>query len=80
MSLHTSGRRKQGSCKLQNWLHGNISSIVTIKQSLIIGFRSNILKLGKQTDAKSCFEIGEHKIQMISDAKLLVVKIDDKLQ
>ena len=42
--------------------------------------RFNILKLEKQTGAKPCFEMGEHKIQMISDTKLLGVAIDDKFR
>ena len=47
---------------------------------MIIVSRPNILKLENQTDAKPCFEKGEHEIRMISDTKLLGVKIGDKLQ
>ena len=49
-------------------------------QPLIIGSRPNILKIETQTDAKPSFEIGEQKINMITDTKYLGVQIDDKLQ
>ena len=49
-------------------------------QSLIIGSRPNIQKIEKQTEAKPSFEIGDQKINMITDTKYLGVQIDDKLQ
>ena len=66
---------------LQNWLHGNKLSLNVVKtQSLIIGSRPNIQKIEKQTEAKPSFEIGDQKINMITDTKYLGVQIDDKLQ
>ena len=58
----------------------NVSLNVSKTQSLITGTRPNILKLEKQTDVNSCFQLEELKIQMVNDIKLLGVKIDDKLQ
>ena len=49
-------------------------------QSLIIGSRPNIQKIEKQTEAKPSFEIGDQKINMITDTEYLGVQIDDKLQ
>ena len=48
-------------------------------QSLIIGSRPNIQKIEKQAEAKPSFEIGDQKINMITDTKYLLVQIDDKL-
>ena len=62
-------------------LHGNKLSLNVVKtQSLIIGFRPNIQKIEKQTEVKPSFEIGDQKINMITDTKYLGVQIDDKLQ
>ena len=49
-------------------------------QSLIIGSRPNIQKIEKQSEAKPSFEIGDQKINMITDTKYLGVQIDDKFQ
>ena len=66
---------------LQNWLHCNkLPQNVVKTQSLIIGSRPNIQNIEKQTDAKLSFEIGDQKINMITDTKYLGVQIDDKLQ
>ena len=71
----------QDLVNLQNWLHGNKLSLNVVKtQSLIIGSRPNIQKIEKQTEAKPSFEIGDQKINMITDTKYLGVQIDDKLQ
>ena len=40
----------------------------------------DIQKIEKQTEAKPSFEIGDQKINMITDSKYLGVQIDDKLQ
>ena len=67
--------------KLRNWPHVNKPSLdVTKTQSLQIAFWSNIRKIEKQTETKPCCEIGDHRINMLTDTKLLGVKIDDKLQ
>ena len=47
---------------------------------MIIGSRPNVQKIEKQTEAKPSFEIGDQKINMITDTKYLGVQIDDKLQ
>ena len=66
---------------LQDWLDGNKLSLNVVKtQSLIIGSRPNIQKIEKQTEAKPSFEIGDQKINIITDTKYLGVQIDDKLQ
>ena len=66
---------------LQNWLHGNKLSLNVVKtHSLIIGSGPNIQKIEKWTEAKPCFEIGDQKINMITDTKYLGVQIDNKLQ
>ena len=71
----------RGLVNLQNWLNGNKLPLNVEKtQSLLIGSRPNIQKIEKQTDAKPSFEIGEQKINMITDTKYLGVQIDDKLQ
>ena len=71
----------QDLVNLQNWLHGNKLSLNVVKtQSLIIGSRPSIQKIEKQTEAKPSFEIGDQKINMITDTKYLGVQIDDKLQ
>ena len=71
----------QDLVNLQNWLHGNKFSLdVVKKQSLIIGSRPNIQKIEKQTEAKPGFEIGDQKINMITDTKYLGVQMDDKGQ
>ena len=60
---------------LQNWLHGNKLSLnVANTQSLFIESRPNIQKIEKQT------EIGDQKINMITNTKYLGVQIYDKLQ
>ena len=67
--------------KLKNWLQGTKLSLNATKtQSLIIGSRSNILKLEKQTDVKPYFELEELKIHTVNDIELLGAKIDNKLQ
>ena len=71
----------QDLVNLQNWLHGNKLSLNVVKtQSLIIGSRPNIQKSKKETEAKPSFEIGDQKINMITDTKYLGLQIDDKLQ
>ena len=66
---------------LKNWPHGNKLSLNVAKtQSLIIGSRSTIQKIEKQTEAKPSFEIGDQKINMMTDTKYLGVQIDEKLQ
>ena len=71
----------QDLVNLQNWLHGNKLSLNVVKtQSLIIGSRPNIQKVEKQTEDKPSFEIGDQKINMITDTKYLGVQIDDKLK
>ena len=66
---------------LQNWLHGNKLSLNVVKtQSLIIGSRPNIQKIEKQAEAKPSFEIGDQKINMITDTNYMGVQIDGKLQ
>ena len=47
---------------------------------MIIGSKPNIQKIKKQTEVKPCFEICDHKINMISDIKLLQIRIHDKFQ
>ena len=55
---------------LQNWLHGNKLSLNLVRtQSLII--RPNIEKIEKQTEAMPSFEIGDQKMNMITDTKYL---------
>ena len=46
----------------------------------IIVSRPSIQKIEKQTEAKRCSEIGDQKIDMITDTKYLGFQIDDKLQ
>ena len=66
---------------LQNWLLDNTLSLNVVKTpSLIIGSRPNIQKIEKQTEAKPSFEVGDQKINMITDTEYLGVQIDDKLQ
>ena len=62
---------------LQNWLHDKKLSINVVK-TLAIGSRSNIHEIEKQTEARRSFEIGDQKINMITE--YLGVQIDDKLQ
>ena len=57
-----------------------LSLNVVKTQPLIIGSRPNIQKIEKQTDAKPSFEIGEQKINIITDTNDLGVQIGDKLQ
>ena len=64
---------------LQNWLHEIVSKRCK-NAALIIGSRPNIQKIEKQTDAKPSFEIGEQKINIITDTNDLGVQIGDKLQ
>ena len=49
-------------------------------QYLIIWSRSNIQKIEKQTEAKLTFEVGDRKINIITDTKYLGVDIDGKLR
>ena len=71
----------QDLANLQKWLHGNKLSLNVVKtQSLIIGSRPNIQMIEKQTEAKPSFDIGDQKVNMITDTKYLGVQIDDKIQ
>ena len=71
----------QDLVNLQNWLHGYELSLNVVKtQSLNIGSRPNIQNIEKQTEAKPRFEIGDQKINIITDTKYLGVQIADKLQ
>ena len=71
----------QDLVNLQNWLHSNKIALNVVKtQSLTIGSRLNIQKVEKQTEAKPHFEIGDQRINLITDNKYQEVQTDDKLQ
>ena len=59
----------QDLVNLQNWLHGYKLSLNVVKTQSLIGFRPNIQNIEKQTKAKTSFEIGDQKINMITDTK-----------
>ena len=64
---------------LQNWLHGNkLARNVVKTQSLIIRSRLNIQKSEKRAEAKPGFEMGDRKVNMITDTKYLGVQIDKR--
>ena len=51
-----------------------------LSTSTVIGSRSNIQKIDKETEAKPSFEINDQKISMTTNTKYLGVQIYDKLQ
>ena len=65
---------------LKNWLEGNKLSLNVAKtQSMLIGSRSRLKKIGMSENPEPALKIGEEPISMVKHTKYLGVQIDQHL-
>ena len=65
---------------LKNWLEGNKLSLNVAKtQSMLIGSRTRLKKIGMSENPEPALKIGEEPISMVKHTKYLGVQIDQHL-
>ena len=65
---------------LKNWLKGNKLSLNVAKtQSMLIGSRNRLKKMGMSENPEPALKIGEEPISMVKHTKYLGVQIDQHL-